>query len=334
MNAEAAERVAEIVEQTLELPTVERQKYVTAACGEDVDLRREVESLLALEHRARDFIEQPALAAAPEFIAVPGSALKPGENLDDYKIISLIGEGGMSEVYLADDMKLRRKVAIKLLKFGLGTASFIRHFQQEEWILAGLVHPNIAQLYGGALTAKGLPYFVMEYVDGVRLDDYCRERQLPIIQQLKLFRKIAAAVSYAHQRLIIHRDIKPANILITKEGEPKLLDFGIAKLLDPERSMAGDQTMTLAAAMTPEYASPEQVRGETMTTASDVYSLGVVLYELLTGQRPYRIKDRNPAEIARAITEQEPARPSTGCQGRWKFQTPNSESQTASWRSG
>ena len=195
MNAEAAERVAEIVEQTLELPTVERQKYVTAACGEDVDLRREVESLLALEHRARDFIEQPALAAAPEFIAGPGSTLKPGENLDDYKIISLIGEGGMSEVYLADDMKLRRKVAIKLLKFGLGTASFIRHFQQEEWILAGLVHPNIAQLYGGALTAKGLPYFVMEYVDGVRLDDYCRERQLPIIQQLKLFRKIAAAVS-------------------------------------------------------------------------------------------------------------------------------------------
>ena len=166
MNRQPTERVAEIVEQALELPTVERQKFVTAACGEDVDLRREVGSLLGVEQRARDFIEHTALAAAPEFIAGPGGALKPGENFDDYKIISLINEGGMSEVYLADDTKLRRKVAIKLLKFRLGTASFIRHFQQEEWILAGLIHPNIAQLYGAAVAANGLPYFVMEYVDG------------------------------------------------------------------------------------------------------------------------------------------------------------------------
>ena len=151
----------------------------------------------------------------------------------------------------------------------------------------------------------------MEYVEGVRIDKYCDDNQLSIRDRLEMFRRVCGAVHYAHQRLIIHRDIKPANILITKEGEPKLLDFGIAKLLDPEASLAGEQTMTFAAAMTPEYASPEQVRGETMTTASDVYSLGVILYELLTRQRPYRIKTRNPAEIARAITEQEPTKPST-----------------------
>ena len=236
--------------------------------------------------------------------------LKSGERLGDYKIISLIGEGGMGEVYLAEDTKLGRKVAIKLLKLGLGTADIIRHFHQEERILAGLTHPNIAQLYGGDVTKNGLPYFVMEYVAGVRLDDYSRDHRLSIAERLKLFRKICSAVSYAHHRLVIHRDLKPANIRVTVDGEPKLLDFGIAKLLDPTTSEI-EQTMTFAAVMTPDYASPEQVRGETMTTASDVYSLGVVLYELLTGQKPYKIENRTPTAIARAITEQEPTKPST-----------------------
>src|SRR5207253_8252472 len=157
----------------------------------------------------------------------------------------------------------------------------------------------------------GLPYFVMEYVDGRRLDDFCRQEQLSVQDRLALFRKICAALTYAHQNLIIHRDIKPVNIRITPDGEPKLLDFGIAKLLDPETSIAGEQTMTFAAVMTPEYASPEQVRGENMTTASDVYSLGVVLYELLTGLRPYRLTSRRPEELSHAITEQTPAPPSS-----------------------
>jgi len=239
-----------------------------------------------------------------------GRELKSGERLGDYKIISLIGEGGMGEVYLAGDTKLGRKVAIKLLKLGFGTANFVRHFHQEERILAGLTHPNIAQLYGGDLTSKGLPYFAMEYVEGARLDDYCREKQLSITERLALFCKICAAVSYAHHRLVIHRDLKPANIRVTVEGEPKLLDFGIAKLLDPTTSEI-EQTMTFAAVMTPDYASPEQVRGETMMTASDVYSLGVVLYELLTGQKPYKIDSRTPVNVARAVTEQEPTKPST-----------------------
>ncbi len=217
----------------------------------------------------------------------------------------------MGEVYLAEDTKLQRTVAIKLVKQGLGTASILRHFRNEEKILAGLNHPNIARLYGAGVTENGLPYFVMEYVEGSRLDHYCREKRLSIPERLALFQKVCGAVTYAHQRLVIHRDIKPANIRVTGEGEPKLLDFGIAKILDPAMSAIVEQTMTFLGVMTPEYASPEQVRGENMTTASDVYSLGVVLYELLTEQRPYRITSRRPEQIARAISEQEPARPST-----------------------
>ena len=304
------ERIAEIVESVLERDPSERAQFFEKACYDDVELRKEVESLLEFEEKATDFIEKPAYEIAAETIVEPGGELKAGEKLGEYKILSLIGEGGMGEVYLAEDTKLGRKVAIKLLKFGLGTIDIIRRFQQEERILAGLSHSNVAQLFGGAVTPAGLPYFVMEYVDGARLDDYCRDRQLAISQRLTLFRKICAAVSYAHQNLVIHRDIKPANIRVTSDGEPKLLDFGIAKLLDSEAPMVGAATVTFAAVMTPEYASPEQVRGENITTASDVYSLGVVLYELLTGQRPYRIKTRNPNEIARAITEQEPAPPS------------------------
>jgi eukaryotic-like serine/threonine-protein kinase len=305
-----AERIAEIVERALEVEIGERGPLLVDLCGDDQELFVEVASLLHFQEKARDFIEQPAVETVAELLASERCGLQAGDELDGYKIISLLGEGGMGEVYLADETALGRKVAIKLLKFGMGTANIIRHFEQEERILAGLTHPNIAQLHGGAVTKNGLPYFVMEYVEGQRLDDYCREKALPIRERLELFRKICSAVAYAHQRLVIHRDIKPANIRVTADGEPKLLDFGIAKLLDPGTA-AIEQTMTLGAVMTPDYASPEQVRGETMTTASDVYSLGVVLYELLTEQKPYQIDNRTPTAIARAITDQEPTRPST-----------------------
>ncbi|MGI8482243.1 MAG: protein kinase domain-containing protein, partial [Chthoniobacterales bacterium] len=214
-------------------------------------------------------------------------------------------------VSLAEDTALGRKVAIKVVKRGVGTSTIIRHFHHEERILAGLTHPNIARLYGGGVTAQGSPYFVMEYVEGERLDEYCDLRALSIVERLQLFRKVCSAVAYAHQHLVIHRDIKPANIRINPEGEPKLLDFGIAKLLDDDTQLATGNTMTLLGVMTPDYASPEQVRGETMTTASDTYSLGVLLYELLTGRKPFLVTSHQPDKILRTITEVAPTKPST-----------------------
>jgi eukaryotic-like serine/threonine-protein kinase len=311
VDKDRTERVAKIVESALERDPAERARYLDQTCGQDVDLRQEVESLLGFQKIATDFMEKPAYQVAADAFADSGGELRSGERVAGYEIVSLVGEGGMGEVYLAEDISLGRQVAIKLLKFGLGSGSIIRHFHEEERILASLTHPNIARLYGGAVTTAGLPYFVMEYVDGPRLDQYWRDHNLPIRDRVKIFVKICAAVSYAHQHLIIHRDLKPANIRVTAEGEPKLLDFGIAKLLDPATSAVSEMTVTFAAVMTPDYASPEQVRGETMTTASDVYSLGIVLYELLTGLKPYKVDKRSPTTIAKSITDQEATRPST-----------------------
>src|SRR4029077_2309824 len=326
MQPDRAQRIAQIVERVLEAEVPQRDALIVDLCGNDSELLREVASLLQFQEKARDFIETPVVEKVAEILGPDQGELKPGDMLGEYKIATLIGEGGMGEVYLAEDTKLKRKLAIKLLKLGLGRANLIRRFQQEERILAGLTHPNIAQLYGGVVTANGLPYFVMEYVEGKRLDDYCRDNQLSLLQRLSVFRKICAPVSYAHRHLVIHRDIKPANVRVTSDGEPKLLDFETAKLLDPATSTLADHTMTFAAVMTPDYASPEQVRGENMTTASDVYSLGVVLYELLTEQKPYRIDSRTPTAVARAISEQEPTRPSPAVarsSDRFNGQVPN-----------
>jgi eukaryotic-like serine/threonine-protein kinase len=326
MQPDVTARVTELVETALELDPSRRASFLDNACGNDSETRAEVESLLAFQKRAQGFIERPAYEQAAETLLDDAGKLRAGQIVGDYHILSLIGEGGMGEVYLAEDRTLGRNVAIKLVKAGFESGRIVRHFRNEERILAGLNHPNIARLYGGGLMSQDTPYFVMEYVDGERIDDYCRNKQLSVLQRLELFRRVCAAVAYAHQRLVIHRDLKPANIRVTSEGEPKLLDFGIAKLLDPQTVAMMEQTITMQAVMTPDYASPEQVRGESMTTASDVYSLGVVLYELLTGERPYRIKTRRPDEIARAITEKEPARPSTAVT---KSKTSNIEHRTS-----
>jgi serine/threonine protein kinase len=293
MRPEQAERLAELVEHAFELEAAERSAFLAQACGTDVELRAEVEALLGEQGRAAKLMNAPAAEFGATLLHPDEDAgeLRAGEMLGDYRIISLLGEGGMGEVYLADDTHFGRQVAIKLIKQGFGTKEFVRHFRQEERILAALNHPNIARLYGGAVTPNGLPYFVMEYVEGIPLETYATRHSLSIRERLALFRKVCAAVSYAHQNLVIHRDLKPANIRVTAEGEPKLLDFGIARLLDPETSQTNDQTMLAVRAMTPNYASPEQLRGERMTTASDVYSLGVVLYELLAGQKPGVRKD-------------------------------------------
>jgi tetratricopeptide (TPR) repeat protein len=304
-------RIEEVFLSALEQPPQEREKFVVHECEGDEPLRLEVLAMLRSHEETGDFLETPAYQANAELLAVRSGALKIGEQIGDYRILSLLGEGGMGEVYLAEDLSLGRKVALKLVRPGFGGANLLRQFQREERILAGLTHPNIARLYGGAVTPNGVPYFAMEFVEGDRLDAFCDHGQLSIRERLELFRKICAAVSYAHRHLVIHRDLKPANIRVGADGEPKLLDFGIAKLLDDENAAPPEQTVTLSGAMTPDYASPEQLRGEPMTTATDVYSLGVILFELLTGEKPYRTKSRTISEVSRAITEQEPTRPST-----------------------
>jgi serine/threonine-protein kinase len=306
--SDRAERVAEIVKSALERSPEERITFLDQACPADSETRAEVDSFLQFQDEASQFIEQGALQVAAQTIARE-PALPSPQQIDGYEIISRIGVGGMGEVYLAEETKLRRKVALKLVRTGMGTEEIVARFRHEEQILASLNHPNIAQLYGAGVAAGDIPFFAMEFIDGVRIDEYCNSQALSPIALLEIFRKVCAAVHYAHQRLIIHRDLKPSNILVTADGEPKLLDFGIAKLIEGQDAFT--QMQTLPGAMTPDYASPEQVRGEAMTTSTDVYSLGVLLYEILTGQRPYRLKTRSPDEIARAITDQEPERPST-----------------------
>ena len=280
-------------------------------------MRAEVESLLSLDVPSRDFIARPVLAAhAAAFLkdektAPTDTMFPPGTVLSEFRIDSLLGEGGMGEVYLATDINLGRQVALKVIKAGMATHGPRRRFDEEKRILAGLTHPHIARLYGGAVTREGLPYLVLEYVEGEPLGQYCDDRRLSIEQRLALFRKICSAVAYAHQHLVVHRDLKPANIRVASEGEPKLLDFGIAKLLDPQADHDATQTVTRFRAMTPVYASPEQRRGEAVTTATDIYSLGIVLYELLSGQRPFDSGSRRPGDSEQCLREETVLRPSS-----------------------
>lgn len=297
--------VAKLFKQAIERQPNEWQSFLTGACGADPNIRAEVESLLEHHRAGEHFLER---SAAKMF--VPEATLRPGEQVEGYRIESLIATGGMGEVYLALDVDLNRKVALKLVQRGLGTQQILRRFRQEEQILAALNHPNIAQLYGSGLTAEDVPFFAMEYVSGKRLDEFCAQHALNLRERLQLFRKICGAVAYAHQHLVIHRDLKPSNIRVTEEGEPKLLDFGIARILDVTDELPVEATLTIHRLMTPEYASPEQLTGERMTTASDIYSLGVILFELLTGQKPYRLTSRTPEGISRAIAQRRFERPS------------------------
>jgi serine/threonine-protein kinase len=235
-----------------------------------------------------------------------------GRRIGPYKVLRELHHGGMGTVYLAAraDEQYQMRVAIKVIKAGTDNEEVVQYFRRERQILASLDHPNIARLLDGGATDEGLPYFVMEYIQGQTIDEYCDRRELSVTERLKLFLDVCSAVQYAHRSLIVHRDIKPSNIVVTAEGVPKLLDFGIAKFMHPE--LLGDETLKVTVlAMTPEYSSPEQARGEPITTATDVYSLGVALYELLTGHHPYRGRSRSVVDTLRAVIETEPARPST-----------------------
>ncbi|MDX6695820.1 MAG: eukaryotic-like serine/threonine-protein kinase [Blastocatellia bacterium] len=315
MTPERWRKVEEVFESALERAPEERSAYLTNVCADDEPLRQQVETLIASYEKAGSFIEEPAMGIAvlPDTLVDETVSTIIGRRLGSYKIVREIGRGGMGSVYLAmrADDEFQKRVAIKLIKRGMDTDFIIRRFRNERQILASLDHPNIARLLDGGTTEDGLPYFVMEFVEGQPIHHYCDTQKLSTVERLRLFVKACQAVEYAHNNLIIHRDLKPSNILVTAEGTPKLLDFGIAKILNPEiASQTLDPTTAALRLMTPEYASPEQVRGFPAMTGSDVYSLGVLLYELLTGHRPYRLYNRLPEEIARVICEEEPERPS------------------------
>jgi serine/threonine-protein kinase len=304
-------KVEELFQAALDVPTGQRRAWLVERCGEDAELCGEVESLLAAEKASAGFLPRANLARAAGALLSDAGRERTVERIGRYKILREVGRGGMGVVYLAEreDGEFSQRVAVKLVKRGLDTEDILRRFRNERQILASLHHPNIAQLFDGGETEDGRPYFVMEYVEGLPLLRYCEERGLSIVERLKMFRRVCAAVSHAHQNLIVHRDIKPSNILVTEDGEPKLLDFGVAKILNA--GVAGEtQTRAQQRVMTPEYASPEQVRGQRVTTATDVYSLGVILFELLTDARPYKLKDTSPEELSRVICDSEPTRPS------------------------
>ena len=306
MTPERFRQIRNLFEAVVERPQDTRSAYLAEACAGDADLQVEVERLLAAHRHDTDLLAAPAIP--PE-----NPPRLEGRRVGPYEILREIGQGGMGTVYLAvrADHAFRKQVALKIVRPEAGSQEVLRRFQQERQILATLDHPNIARLLDGGSTEQGLPYFVMEYVAGEPIDIYCDRHKLNVAARLELFRTVCAAVAYAHRSGIVHRDLKPGNILVTAEGTAKLLDFGIAKVLRASEDETVYVTRTGLHLMTPEYASPEQVRGEAITALSDVYSLGAILYELLTGHRPYRMRSRVFHEIVRVICEEPPTRPST-----------------------
>ncbi len=301
------QRCEELFHAALALEGAAREAFLEEACATDRGLRAEVERLLSAHARAGDFIGAPAVAPPT---AWAGAEEWAGRRIGPYSIVRELGRGGMGAVYLAEraDGQYQHRVALKLIKRGMDTEQVLTRFRSERQILASLDHPNIARLLDGGSTDQGLPFFAMEYIEGEPIDTYAGRAGLSVEDRLRLFLQVCGAVAYAHQNLVIHRDIKPLNILVTSEGTPKLLDFGIAKVLHP----GGEETSTVTSMrlLTPEYASPEQVEGRHATTVSDVYALGVVLYELLTGRSPYRLRSRTPQEVVEAVRTTDPERPS------------------------
>jgi serine/threonine protein kinase/tetratricopeptide (TPR) repeat protein len=306
--ADGWDQVREILASALELSAEQRTDYVREACGSDRALLAEVESLLLHHDQADSLLENSPTARWLSF----EPAAWAGKRIGAYKVIRQLGEGGMAVVYLGerDDQQFRKRVAIKMLRPGFYTAEIVHRFRNERQTLAALDHPNIVKLLDGGSTEDGLPYLVMDYVEGLPIDEFCASQQLSVPARLELFLGVCAAVRYAHQSRVIHRDLKPGNILITKDGVPRLLDFGIAKLLNPEFFQTPLVTRTEWRALTLEYASPEQLRGGMVTEASDIYSLAVLLYEMLTERRPFLTAGKSRLEIERMVWEQTPERPS------------------------
>jgi len=311
MTPERFRQIRNVFEAALERAPEERAAFLGEASRSDPDLQAQVQRLIDAHESTVSFLDGGL--AAPTGLRTDPRRME-GRRLGNYEILREIGRGGMGTVYLARraDGLFEQQVAIKVVTPESAGPEVIERFAQERAILASLQHPHIARLYDGGTTQEGWPYFVMEYVDGKPIDEWCDEHKLSISDRIRLFRSVCDAVQYALQHGIIHRDLKPSNILVTQEGTVKLLDFGIAKVF-----RTGDEQKTALATrtgmrlMTPDYASPEQVRAEEITPLSDLYSLGVILYELLTGRRPYRLKSRVFHEIVRVVCEEPPTRPSS-----------------------
>ncbi|HBB87435.1 MAG TPA: hypothetical protein DC047_07450 [Blastocatellia bacterium] len=312
MQPQQWEAIKEVFSAALDQPLADRSQFVAVACGADETLRREVESLLAAHEEPQNLLEKNTLDLATQ--------LQPASNLDGrrfgaYQILREIGRGGMGAVFLAEraDGEFQQQVALKIIRQSLADKDLERHFRRERQILASLSHPNIARLIDGGVSDAGELFLAMEFIDGEPLISFVNKHQLAIDERLRLFVKICRAVSFAHQNLIIHRDLKPSNVLVTPEGEPRLLDFGLAKLSEPNGAgmlSSAEQTQTAFRAFTPAYAAPEQILGKNVTTTSDVFSLGVILYELLTGEKPFRFEGKSLDEIIKTVTSREPSLPS------------------------
>ncbi len=328
MFPERWREIEEIFQSAVEMPPAERTSYVAERCADDDELRAEVVKLLESNDRAADFIESPIWTDS----AFLNTSVKKdlshsidreingtdrdnflGREIGVYRLTREIGRGGMGAVYLGEraDGEFQQRVAIKLIKRGMDSDFIVRRFRHERQILASFEHPFIARLLDGGTTTEGVPYFVMELVEGETLYNYADGKGLDVKNRMKLFQKVCSALDYAHERKIIHRDIKPSNIIINQLGSPKLLDFGIAKILDPNLIHESiSPTASMLRMMTPDYASPEQIEGGDVTPHSDIYSLGVLLYEFITGHKPYDFAGRAFREVSRVICEVTPKPPS------------------------
>jgi serine/threonine protein kinase/tetratricopeptide (TPR) repeat protein len=312
MDTERWQQVEEVFGAALEHPPADRARVVAAACRDDDELRREVLSLLESAASAGDYFSELASRTGVAPGAEPDANHFVGRTVGSYRILRPLGTGGMGMVFLAarDDRQFEKEVALKLLPLGLGSGEGLQRFLRERQILARLEHPGIARLLDGGVADDGTPYYVMEYVDGVPIDRFCNEQRLTVRARLDLFLAVCEAVEHAHRHLVVHRDLKPGNILVDADGTVKLLDFGIARVL-AEGEADGESTLTRRMRpMTLAWASPEQVRGEPITTASDVYALGILLYRLLTGLHPYRRDFASPSDAEHVICEEEPTQPS------------------------
>lgn len=328
MDIQKWNTVKELFNRALDIEIGKREEWLKEACAGDEELYNEVKKLLDARNVSSP-IDNP-LEKLPDTIFSP----EPDDDdknrqVGNYRLLEVIGYGGMGVVYRAErvDGEFEQHVALKFLRFGMASKKLISRFKKERQILAKLQHPNIARLYDGGVMKDGTPWFSMEYIEGVPITEYAKKNNLDLNQRLQLFRSVCEAVNYAHKNLVIHRDLKPSNIMVTKDGDPILLDFGLARLEDETSMLKQDITRSSQNWMTLEYASPEQIKGEKLTTATDVYQLGLVLHELLTGHRPYSVKGSTPSEAEQIICNTQPVKPSTGVKNFDEAQVPLSPAE-------